>query len=277
MLWDGFVGAVGRYATRFDLNNVGFLGHSYGGGATATMAYKGLVEEGWGAEGACLFVMAPFFALEITDAQLRSLPSHTNLIVQVYNDDTMAPDSIALNLYSKLSSIPIERKAFYYVAGGHSEPSNLTVDDIDRLGIHKPLDALMDYTFKIDSPEEGRIFALVPGGDRYLTTVLKDPMADWDDPINQPPTDPPAYEITASAGANGQISPAGTTTVNHGGSQTYTITPDAGYEVSDVTADGNSVGAVTSYTFSGVDSDHTIAATFEWFSWWDWWRSRRGR
>ena len=70
------------------------------------------------------------------------------------------------------------------------------------------------------------------------------------------------YTITASAGANGSISPAGTATVNSGASQAYTITPSTGYKVAGVTVDGTSVGAVTTYTFSNVTANHTIAATF---------------
>src|SRR5215831_16987325 len=46
------------------------------------------------------------------------------------------------------------------------------------------------------------------------------------------------YGITASAGANGSISPNGVTTVNSGASQSYTITPDPGYHVADVLVDG---------------------------------------
>ncbi|MGA2263850.1 MAG: choice-of-anchor tandem repeat NxxGxxAF-containing protein, partial [Acidobacteriota bacterium] len=70
------------------------------------------------------------------------------------------------------------------------------------------------------------------------------------------------YTITASAGANGSISPAGAVTVNYGGSQTFTITPAANYHVADVLADGASVGAVTTYTFNSVAAGHTIAASF---------------
>jgi hypothetical protein len=68
--------------------------------------------------------------------------------------------------------------------------------------------------------------------------------------------------ITASAGANGTISPAGAVTVTPGDSQTFTITPNSGYYVVDVLVDGASVGAVTTYTFSNVTANHTIAATF---------------
>ena len=73
---------------------------------------------------------------------------------------------------------------------------------------------------------------------------------------------PPSYTITSTAGAGGSISPSGSTTVTAGGSQTYTITPDTGYHVADVLVDGVSQGPVTSYTFSNVTANHTIAATF---------------
>jgi hypothetical protein len=68
--------------------------------------------------------------------------------------------------------------------------------------------------------------------------------------------------ITASAGPGGTISPSGTVRVNAGASQTFTITPNAGYKISDVLVDGVSVGAVPSYTFSNIQSNHTIAAYF---------------
>ena len=70
------------------------------------------------------------------------------------------------------------------------------------------------------------------------------------------------YTITATAGANGTISPAGAVAVNYGADQAFTITPSTGYHVADVLVDGVSVGAVTSYTFTNVTADHTIAASF---------------
>jgi hypothetical protein len=73
---------------------------------------------------------------------------------------------------------------------------------------------------------------------------------------------PVTFTITASAGANGAISPTGAVTVNQGSSQTFTITPNSGFSVSDVAVDGTSVGAVTTYTFTNVQANHTISATF---------------
>jgi hypothetical protein len=76
------------------------------------------------------------------------------------------------------------------------------------------------------------------------------------------PTPVNTYAITATSGANGAITPAGITTVNSGGSQSYTISPNPGYHVLDVLVDGSSVGNVTAYQFTNVISAHTISATF---------------
>jgi hypothetical protein len=71
------------------------------------------------------------------------------------------------------------------------------------------------------------------------------------------------FTIIATAGAHGSITPSGTTAVNFGSSQTYTITPDTGYTVADVLVDGASVGPATSYTLVNVTANHTISATFK--------------
>lgn len=70
------------------------------------------------------------------------------------------------------------------------------------------------------------------------------------------------YTIEASSGANGTISPEGSVTVTAGADKTFTITADAGYHISDVTVDGVSKGAVSSYIFEDVQANHTIHATF---------------
>lgn len=77
-------------------------------------------------------------------------------------------------------------------------------------------------------------------------------------------TPTPSHTITASAGTGGSISPSGSVPVQDGGSQTFTITPNSGYAISNVLVDGQSVGAVRSYTFSNVRSNHTISASFYW-------------
>ncbi len=68
--------------------------------------------------------------------------------------------------------------------------------------------------------------------------------------------------ITATAGANGTISPSGSVKVPYGSNQTFTITPIGLYHISDVVVDGSSVGAVSSYQFTNVTAAHTITASF---------------
>ncbi len=70
------------------------------------------------------------------------------------------------------------------------------------------------------------------------------------------------HTISSVAGANGSISPSGSHSVNHNASQSYAIIPAAGYHIIDVAVDGQSVGAVSSYTFNQVTENHSIEATF---------------
>ena len=81
-------------------------------------------------------------------------------------------------------------------------------------------------------------------------------MAVEDGPVAQ------KYTITATAGEGGSITPAGEVSVKEGASQTFTITASEGYAIADVLVDGQSVGAVDSYTFENVTANHTIAAVF---------------
>ena len=70
------------------------------------------------------------------------------------------------------------------------------------------------------------------------------------------------YTIKATAGAGGSISPSGNVSVREGRAQTFTITPDKGYAVSNVKIDGKSIGAVKSYTFKNVRRNHAIEVIF---------------
>jgi hypothetical protein len=70
------------------------------------------------------------------------------------------------------------------------------------------------------------------------------------------------YQIAASAGANGSISPSGSVAASAGSSRTFTITPDTGYHIDSVSVDGAPVGAVGAYTFSNITANHSISVSF---------------
>ena len=71
------------------------------------------------------------------------------------------------------------------------------------------------------------------------------------------------HTITATAGANGSISPSGKVEVVEGADQTFTITANEGYEIESLKVDGAAVSTATSYTFTNVRAAHTIEATFK--------------
>lgn len=72
-----------------------------------------------------------------------------------------------------------------------------------------------------------------------------------------------SYTLTPSAGPGGSITPNVPQTIVPGGSKAFTIVPDVGYRIADVSIDGVSHGTMSSYTFSNVTSNHSISARFE--------------
>ena len=71
------------------------------------------------------------------------------------------------------------------------------------------------------------------------------------------------HTITATAGANGSISPSGKVEVVEGADQTFSITANDGYEIESLKVDGAAVSTAPSYTFTNVRAAHTIEATFK--------------
>ncbi|MEJ2271840.1 MAG: hypothetical protein P8X91_05065 [Candidatus Bathyarchaeota archaeon] len=69
------------------------------------------------------------------------------------------------------------------------------------------------------------------------------------------------FTISVTQTFDGRISPS-TCSVNGGGNQLFNIYPDNGFFINDVLVDGISVGAVTSYNFVNVKSNHIIKAIF---------------
>ena len=104
-------------------------------------------------------------------------------------------------------------------------------------------------------PDSTRVWSLAKSGENIFAGTGK---GIWK--IN--PADINNYTITASASEGGSISPEDDDSVYENDSRKYTITPELGYKIEDVLVDGNSVGAVDSYTFAKVTSDHNIYVDF---------------
>ncbi|MBI3189817.1 MAG: hypothetical protein HYZ33_04145, partial [Ignavibacteriales bacterium] len=76
------------------------------------------------------------------------------------------------------------------------------------------------------------------------------------------PALPHVYSIIATAGVGGSISPSDTVNVFYGSDTSFTITPDAGYNIDSVYVNNIYVGTMSSYSFENVKAHHTIFVTF---------------
>ena len=131
------------------------------------------------------------------------------------------------------------------------------------------LDTKYTVATHIKAPKDGKngtwAFSGWDAGNLNGTTVVF--RGSWSFTADTAPITPPSgtasYKITATAGIGGTISPGGTTTVSAAGQLTYTIKANEGYYIADVKVDGSEVTATTSYTFSDVNTDHTIEVTFK--------------
>ncbi|ADQ78610.1 hypothetical protein Palpr_0450 [Paludibacter propionicigenes WB4] len=160
-LWTGFTKAAANYPNIIDTKKVGFMGHSFGGGASIGLAYKAFTENGWGENGRFLFTMAPWYSYQISSDQLANFPSNTKLVSQVYDEDVINDHRLAIDIFKNIN-IPDSEKDFYYfrsstVAGykyvtDHALPNSRSAyDALDYYGIYRILDALMDYSFNNNS------------------------------------------------------------------------------------------------------------------------------
>lgn len=107
-LWEGFRAAATQYGAQFDLTRVGFMGHSFGGGATPEMARRAFaaptqngLTQPWGSSGRFLFIMAPWFSFPslerptAPDDHYRDLPLDVKVVLQVFSDDDTNDHQIA--------------------------------------------------------------------------------------------------------------------------------------------------------------------------------------
>ena len=138
-------------------------------------------------------------------------------------------------------------------AGAHGSISPDTVQSISRGGSCQ-FDITPDAHYHVKD-------VLVDGVSKGPLTSYTFTNVRWDRTIHAT-FEIDKFTITPSAGSHGSISPGTAQTVDYGSDKTFAITPDTGYRIDDVLVDGVSVGALTSYTFTAVDAQHTISATF---------------
>lgn len=160
-LYSGISKAARILSWRIDTTRVGFFGQSFGAGTIPAITYRLVNEKKWGKNGVFMFITAPWYSFDITEEQIKKIPSTAKLLMQVYNDDQINDHAMAVDLFNALP-IPASEKDYmtvysdsldgYVIQANHFVPygpENIYGDlnVFDYYGIFKNFDALADYTF----------------------------------------------------------------------------------------------------------------------------------
>jgi len=165
-------GIATRFSPIIDTSQVGYAGHSEGGGL---IFYLARARANWGSRGRFLFSMAAWWGFNLPETGIVDYPDKTNLIIQMgdpaYDRGTDPRQNIDLLLHN---NIPAARKTYLYLPGdarhiadhgiSYSTLQNgsYIYDALEQVGLYRPLESLMRYSFagdmrgkKIGLPEPG--------------------------------------------------------------------------------------------------------------------------
>lgn len=154
-LISGFRRAAQNYADIIDTTTVGFLGHSFGGGASFGISHE-LFEDGWGTNGRFIYTLAQWYTY-IDAEDLSSFPDDVKVLFEIFNDDTTNDHRMAVDIFNHINT-PVDEKDFLLVSSStvdgytyvadHVVPNIAAAyDALDYYAYYRLLDALCDYTF----------------------------------------------------------------------------------------------------------------------------------
>lgn len=155
-LLEGFTKAAHDYPNIIDTTKVGFVGHSFGGGASFANAYHCFTTLNWGQSGRFIFAMAQWYSYNITQTELQSFPSDVKLLTIVYENDETNDQRMANDIFNTIN-IPTSEKDYlrvksdtisgYAYVADHVVPNNSHFDALDYYAYYRLFDAMCDYVF----------------------------------------------------------------------------------------------------------------------------------
>jgi hypothetical protein len=155
-LLNGFTKAAQDYPTIIDTTKVGFVGHSFGGGASFANAYHCFTTRNWGQSGRFVFAMAQWYSYNISQTELQSFPTDVKLLTIVYEDDETNDLRMANDIFNTIN-IPASEKDYlrvksdtisgYVYTADHVVPNNSAFDALDYYAYYRLLDGMCDYVF----------------------------------------------------------------------------------------------------------------------------------
>jgi len=155
-LLNGFIQAAQDYPNIIDTTKVGFVGHSFGGGASFANAYHCFTTLNWGQSGRFIFAMAQWYSYSISQTELQSFPDDVKLLTLVYGDDITNDQRMANDIFNTIN-IPASEKDYlrvksdtiggYVYTADHVVPNDSAFDALDYYAYYRLFDAMCDYAF----------------------------------------------------------------------------------------------------------------------------------
>lgn len=181
----GIAAAVAQLGagTGMDLTRVGYVGHSFGGGASPRLAREGLGTAGWGSNGAFIMPNAPWYTYRMTEADWAAIPEHTRLLLMVFRDDDTNDHRIAIQ--DIWSPYPNANREYLMLNSGtngsctqpadHVVPSTATaVNGLDTWGMWRHFEALAACTLRGNPGACNIIDGSAPLREQAMGTWLSD-------------------------------------------------------------------------------------------------------
>jgi hypothetical protein len=136
----GAIDAAVPQLERTDLDNVGLIGHSLGGGMLPWVTQQ-VVDRGWGSDGLWVFSLAPFQGI---GSGPIDLPAHTRAVVQAYDGDTLVNRQVGVDLFHRMS-IPYSQKDHVTVRSSSYQGTSLSAVHTSPNSVIAPDDAIKFY------------------------------------------------------------------------------------------------------------------------------------
>ncbi len=158
-------------APLLDTSRIGVIGHSIGGGHVFNILDKLSDVDGWGNQGRFLFAIEPWFAFDMQQLDMRTLPANTHVILQQYGPGGFNPQNatdtrIPLTEFYLLESIAEAQKDYQVdETVNHNYPYGSGSNYAGKAIILAPLDALMELAFRNPASAVAHAAALELGSD----------------------------------------------------------------------------------------------------------------
>lgn len=175
-LLEGFIKAAHDYPNIIDTTKVGFVGHSFGGGAVFANAYHCFTKRNWGQSGRFMITMAQWYSYNISQTELQSFPNDVKLLTIVYENDVTNDHRMANDIFNTINISASEKdylrvrsdtiSGYVYLAD-HFVPNNSDYNALDYYAYYRLFDAMCDFVF--NGSIAGKDVALGNGSPSQIT------------------------------------------------------------------------------------------------------------